>query len=132
MERPVLPAELASHVERLLADLMATRQRPTDLDAARRRHAALVAAHEALEAAGEWFGARILAALAGDAQQRAHELAAAEAEAEAERERSLEQTTAKLAAEYDGPACSLDGGPSNPLLGVAEWLDAIEAWAQER
>jgi hypothetical protein len=51
-------------------------------------------------------------------------------ERQAEAARQVTERAAELAAEHDGPAVALDGGPST--LGAAEWIQSVERWAQER
>ena len=82
----------------------------------------LTALSAALSAAGEPIGAAILAALAAHARRHLEEEAALVAQGDAEAARTLAKTLAAVAADLDGQALTLDGGPSDPSCGAAEWI----------
>ncbi|HVA88473.1 MAG TPA: hypothetical protein VNL71_01390 [Chloroflexota bacterium] len=84
--------------------------------------AALTALSASLSAAGEPIGAAILAALAAHARRHLAEEAVLVAQGEAEAARTLAKTLAAVAADLDGQALTLDGGPSDPPCGAAEWI----------
>src|SRR5262249_20710282 len=92
---------------------------------------ALTAVADLLGRCREPIAAALFAALAEAyrPQPRAQEAEAQEA-ARVQRERQA-AVLAEVAAEADGAACALDGGPSSPLIGAREWLAAYPIAAVE-
>jgi hypothetical protein len=127
--RPEFAPEQAALVAAFRDALRADRGRPHDVDVARRRHVVLTGARRAPGAAGELLGAQLLQVLAEDAGAVLAALEDEAAEAAAEQARREAEVLGRIAAEHDGVAVTLDGGPST--LGAAEWLESVEAWARE-
>jgi hypothetical protein len=113
----------------LIFDVLTPRPRvPTSAQMAHERHVRLSELHTVLEAAGEHLAAYLARVLAAEAGQLAELMAASEAKAKDEHDRRQAETVARVAADLDGAAVELDGGPSS--LGAAEWIQSVEAWGR--
>jgi hypothetical protein len=126
-----LTADQRALVDDFDTGLMAGRGRPLMLDTARRRHLLLESARRAVEVAGEVLGAQVLTLLVEDAGWTVRHLEEQAAEAAADRRKREAAEVARLAAELDGWAVEMDGGPSDPLIGPAEWYEIVERWSRE-
>jgi hypothetical protein len=122
-----LTPEQAAGLELLRVALTADRGRVQTLDVARRRYTVLTAAQGALAAAGEALGAAMIQVLIEEAGGTVEDLEREAAEHAAAQARKAAEALAVVAADLDGPAVTLDGGPST--LGAAEWLAEAERWA---
>lgn len=105
--------------------LLARGRYPSTLEAAAAREKALSDAEDACRAAGEILLARAVNLAYGEAQAHRWKLRQAAIDAD----KQLVADAMKLAAEADGPAVALDGGPST--FGVSDFFAGVEAWARE-
>lgn len=114
----------------LVQALRATRRLDSPTEA-RARLTALRAASATVAAEnGRGQAWLLIDAVADEQEHVVQQLEARAAERKAAEEKRQAEAMARVAAESDGAAVELDGGPST--LGVADWLAHVEAWGGER
>lgn len=124
------PADPLDVLAGLLKALRANRGGPQALDAARRLLDALREAQQVCADTDQRWGWVFLAELVEDQEALVSVLETKEAERETERQRAESEALASVAADMDGPAVTLDGGPSN--YGASDFLADVETWAKGR